>query len=621
MTETSVILWLTKSKRLMDKYSFSKRYLIILGALLLTLPVLAEVVTPSQAQKTASQFFGKEKEPQIVSLSASRVQSASTQNVTPEEPAYYIFNYPDGGWVIISGDDCLNPILGYSRTGSFQGGTLNDNLQYWMNGITETVDYARSNGLKPSAEVVRRWKFVESISTKADAGEEKILKTAAWDQYKPFNDKCPVVNGESSRSVSGCVATAMSILMRYHEYPEHGTGTIGGYTTTNTNTFISQYSIEDHYYDWSEMPATSYGYGGSWSVQQSEQVAQLVHDAGVAVEMNYSSSGSSTVTSLIPRALGDHFGYSKSMQCIPRSTMSLDAWFDKIRQSIKEGNPILYAGHDKDGGHSFICDGYSTTDGNMIHINWGWSGSHNGFFTLDLVVPGFQAYSYSQYAIFGAVPDPEGTSVISEPTVFIRYLDDEDHSDIYGMLHATPDGIRKDAQVKFYIGPLQCYSYDTFNTSIKVSLLDKDGNFRADIGDVYEKETDPSLAYICLIEGTIPVVPNLTDYFQPFFQHTDGSWEAICFDNDNFDESSVKCGVTFQPFVMIPEGIKPGDQLELKLSYAGTPARSITWYLDGTHITEGSVTVPTESKLLKAEILYIDGSKGSVQTYIGGEEE
>ena len=30
--------------------------------------------------------------------------------------------------------------------------------------------------------------------------------------------------------------------------------------------------------------------------------------------------------------------------------------------------------------HAFICDGYD--DNGLFHFNWGWSGSHNGFFAM-----------------------------------------------------------------------------------------------------------------------------------------------------------------------------------------------------------------------------------------------
>lgn len=596
------------------------KYISILGALLLTVPAMAEVVTPGQAQETASQFFGKTGEPQLVRLTAARAQPASSPSANEEEPAYHVFNYPGGGWVIISGDDCLTPVLGYSRTGSFQGGVLNENLQYWLDGIAEVVSEVRASNMKPTPEVVRMWKYA-GMATKADTGEEKVLKTAQWAQERPFNDQCPIVNGESSRSVSGCVATAMAILLRYHEYPEHGSGTIGGYTTTTTQTNIGQYSIDEHYYNWSDMPITPYGNGGKWSVSQSEEVAQLVHDLGVAVEMDYSSAGSGAFAELVPYVLATHFGYSKSMQAISRATVSKEEWFSMIRQQIKRGAPVPYSGHDlKSGGHFFICDGYSTNEGNMLHINWGWGGSNDGFYALDLNVPGKFRFSTLQLAIFNAVPDPEGTGVEPEPTVFVQYLQ-EQTPEYYGMIYSSDDGIRKGAQASFRVGPIQSLSFNGFKTRFKVSLMDIEGNPRADICTTNDITLTPGYYYFSdPMSGTIPVEPDLTDYFQPFYQRTDGSWAAISYDMDYFDDSSIKCGVTFQPFIIIPDNISPGDRLELRLSYASTPARIVSWYLDGKRVSENYITVPLERELLKAEIIFSDNSKGYVTTYIGGNE-
>lgn len=600
----------------MDKIIMNRRFSTILFALLLAIPSYADIVSSGQARKAASEFMKKNTEPKELKLTASRVLSP-LGTITTEAPAYHIFNYPDGGWVIIAGDDCLSPVLGYSRTGSFQGGNLPDNIQYWMDGIGEVVDYVRANNMKPTTDVIRLWKFME-YGTKAETGEEKILKTAPWAQERPFNDKCPIVDGESARSVTGCVATAMAILLRYHEYPEHGTGTIGGYTTETSKTNIPQYSIEDHYYNWSEMPLTPYGNGGSWSVNQGNEVAQLLHDLGVAVKMDYSSAGSGANSAMVPYVLSTYFGYSKAMKHISRGTVTKEEWFSMIRQEIKNGNPIPYAGHDtRNGGHHFICDGYNT-DGNMIHINWGWGGSNNGFYTLDLNVPGQFKFSSLQAATFGAIPDPEGKGVEPEPTVFVRYLDN--YPEYYGMVHATPDGIRKGAQIQFILGPIQSYSFNGFQTNIKVSLMDKDGNHKVDVGGPSQMDLQPDMLYFADgLQGTIPVEPDLTDYFEPFYQKVDGSWAPIPYDMDVFGESSVKCGVTFQPFIMIPEDIRPGDQLELKLSYASTPVRNITWYLGDERITESTVTVPTESMALKAVLIYHDNTKGTVMATIGGE--
>lgn len=604
----------------MKKNSTVYRYIALLWALALVAPAYADVVSLDRAKETAIEFSGRKADPKIVRLNASRIQSAH-QTVSPDAPAYHIFNYPDGGWVIIAGDDCLSPILGYSRTGSFVGGAQSDNIQYWLDGITEVVGYVRSEKLKPTPEVIRMWKFQE-YGTKAGEPEEKILKTAPWAQERPFNDLCPTMNGESSRAVTGCVATAMAILMRYHSYPEHGTGMIGGYTAETTNTSIAQYSIDDHYYNWSEMPVTPYGNGASWSVEQGQQVATLLHDLGVAIKMDYSSNGSGANSALVPYVLATHFGYSKSMEHISRGTVSKEEWFSMIRQQIRQGNPIPYAGHDSNnGGHHFICDGYSAgADGNMIHINWGWGGTNNGFYTLDLNVPGQFKFSTLQAATFGAVPDPQGVGTVPEPTVFVRYLQDQ-ASDYYGMIHSTPDGIRKGALIQFVIGPIQSYSFNGFNTKIKVALMDKDGNHKADIGKPFAMELQPDYYHFCDgIQGTMPIEPDLTDYLQPFYQKTDGTWAEIPYDMDVFGESSVRCGITFQPFIMIPDGIQPGDQMELKLSYASTPVRNLTWYLDGEMVRDNTITVPEQGKTLKAVITYQDNSKGTVIATVGPTE-
>ena len=158
-----------------------------------------------------------------------------------------------------------------------------ENLKQWMSGVAATIDAVRRDG----EGVKSRPEWAATHRSAPDARKVE-LKTALWDQAPPFNSLCPIVTGENVRSVTGCVATSMAIIMRYNRWPARGNGVIGGYTTTTAQTYIAAYSIDDHEYIWDYMPMNN-SVGADWSAEQKYQVAQLMHDCGVAVKMDDTS--------------------------------------------------------------------------------------------------------------------------------------------------------------------------------------------------------------------------------------------------------------------------------------------------------------------------------------------
>ena len=84
-----------------------------------------------------------------------------------------------------------------------------------------------------------------------------------------------------------------------------------------------------------------------------------------------------------------------------------------FKSELDEDRPVLIAGRKSDGsgGHEFVATGYDSDD--RIQINWGWSGSKNGYFALTYFKTTAQDasgsdYRYQQTILTGIKPNENG---------------------------------------------------------------------------------------------------------------------------------------------------------------------------------------------------------------------
>lgn len=254
------------------------------------------------------------------------------------------------------------------------------------------------------------------------------MLTTTWDQTEPYNNACPDFF-TYGKSVTGCVATAMAQLLYYHYQHSPGkmvTATqeeIPAYQCATYWNNIGQISVDavpkDSPIDWANMTLT---YGSSSTEAQKTAVANLMFYCGASVNMNYANAangGSGAQDTKVPGALIKYFGFDPSTVCVSPSQYSTADWIDAVYNELKAGRPVLYSGQSDEGsGHEFIVDGYEGD--NYFHVNWGWSGSYNGKFLLNVLSPesgGTGAgnigtgYNNDQTAVFNAAPDHGGSAV------------------------------------------------------------------------------------------------------------------------------------------------------------------------------------------------------------------
>ncbi|MBR6980835.1 MAG: C10 family peptidase [Prevotella sp.] len=332
-------------------------------------------------------------------------------------PMVYAFNIgDDGGFIIASGDDAAEPILGYGE-GRLDIDDLPCNMLAFLEGYADEIAWAQEHGLgKPASKAQR-------AMAKTDIAN---MVTCKWAQEAPYYNNCPKYN--SKRCLTGCVATAMAQVMYYWgktgrngETFRHGCTALDAYTTESHS--ISLAALDSiAAFDWDNLINS---YSGSPSTAQKNAVAQLMRYCGQSVEMDYDPSGSGAMTSIIPEVLVGNFGYDKSAHYIERSHKTYAEWEDIIYAELAEGRPVIIDGTNSKGtsGHAFICTGYQAST-NKFYINWGWAGKSNAYYALtSLIDTEYKGnYTYRSAAVIGIQPPTDEPVIHDYDMPEIEYL-------------------------------------------------------------------------------------------------------------------------------------------------------------------------------------------------------
>ena len=318
-------------------------------------------------------------------------------------PAVYVFNF-DGGFVLVSADDVARPILAFSDEECVDPSLMPDGFAYYLRFYARQIGYAQANNFEPEMEVTAEWMHVAKDGFENDnrstRGDVAPLLTTNWNQDYPYNYYCPTGGGgPGGRAYAGCVATAMSMVMKYWDWPIQGNGehsyTPQGYPTQTVNFGATTY-------DWSNMPNSISS--GSQQVQ-IQAVATLMYHCGVSVDMMYGGGSSGAYSQDVPPAIANYFRYTDQAIRKDRDLYTKFDWEEMLIASLEEGFPLYYSGSDTDGGHAFACCGYRESD-RKFYFNWGWSGSLNNYYAIDALNTGWNgSFNLGQAAIFDYIPD------------------------------------------------------------------------------------------------------------------------------------------------------------------------------------------------------------------------
>ena len=372
------------------KNKFVSHAVSLITCLLASVTLLATPRTQQDAEREALRFLrsrGVTTEGVVrVDLCGVYASGALRQNCTVRhghDAPFYIFDNAEGdAFVIVAGDSRANPLLGWSDASAFPADDIPEGLAWLLEW------YACCN--TPAA--------VLDDSSRSYPLVAPILRTH-WGQGTPYNRLCPQVDG--SYCYTGCVATAMAQIMYCFQHPAVGTGSFA----YATDTYSCSFDFGSTFFDWDNMRTE---YSGRYTETERKAVAELMYACGVSVGMAYSTSGSGAYSEDVPYALHHFFGYNPNIVHYSRDYFSESEWHSILSEELVAGRPVLYCGsRNEESGHAFVVDG---CDGEgLYHVNWGWSGSADGYFSLDALAPyGGDAYGLWQSMVCHISPDTIG---------------------------------------------------------------------------------------------------------------------------------------------------------------------------------------------------------------------
>ncbi len=386
---------------------------------------------------------------------AKNLRSDKTNNAP-----YYAFNL-EQGYVIVSGDDEMTELVGYAENGFFDAENVPPQMQLWLDGYAEYVAAVQSGKAK-----ARKILLSDSPSVVVEP-----LVTTKWNQDAPFNNFAPEYtddNNNTQRCATGCAATAMAQIMKFHNWPEQGVGHYS-YEHQSFGTISSNFS--EHVYDWTNM-IDRYN-NGEYSNVQADAVALLMKDCGVSLNMNYGPVSGASIYSYTP-AFKNYFRYSS--RTVNRSGCETAEFTKIITDELQEGRPIIYCGTGEDGGHAFVVDGYDTNY--FLHVNWGWGGYSDGYFDMNYMDPtglgiggGSGAFKWNQGIVL-ARPLKDGV----EPYEFIQQLCFVLFNDVQGGIFCEQEmPANKGDDVTILLRNTANLSGESFFGSLNVGVFDNSG--------------------------------------------------------------------------------------------------------------------------------------------------
>ena len=389
-----------------------RRILLCAAVVLAAISLSAAPVDMRTAQRQAQNFVqqklysGKLRAPISGEM---KLAHAEMNSKMLDRAVYYIFN-SSNGYVIVSGDDRAEVILGYGDA-PLDINTIPDNMKAWLATYKVQLEYLQANeGLVVGAPSINAPAHIPSVDP---------LLTALWDQESPYWNMCKI-NG--NQCLTGCPATSAAMVFHYWKYPDFETPQVPGYrcylsTSYYGGSYVNVDPLPPVTFDWENMLDR---YTSGYTTDQANAVATLMRYVGQAERMEYgtSAAGGSGVSSDSVSLIADafkFFGYDEETVRVVKKTSSYSGgqtlytdaeWAAMIQEELAEGRPIVFcaiAGGFFGGGHAFNVDGYDASS-NKYHINFGWSGDYNNYYALNAFNGGGSVFNQYQQMVIGIQP-------------------------------------------------------------------------------------------------------------------------------------------------------------------------------------------------------------------------
>jgi len=363
----------------------------ILILLLLPFALFAKNISIEEIEKFSLRFMQK-----------IGYKNAEVDEIVNEDNLVYKINFKNNGFLILSADDAAFPVIGFSTESQLDFDENNTSFENFLDNYKKHLRRIKQNQLS-NQTTIQYWQEDNNLrdfvthSLKIDP-----LLTTRWGQEYPYNKFCPEddesTGSYNSHVPAGCVAIAMAQIMNFWEYPNRG---IGEHSYEHDD-YGYQYANFDTTYNWEIMKDVVLN---SDADSLQDAVANLIYHCGVAVDMGYGPEGSGAYSSWVPGVLRDNFAYSRETHMKYKDYTDGTAWINDLVGELSASRPMYYAGTGDDGGHAFVFDGYwNQEEMDFFHVNWGWSGSGNGWYVLNNLNPDDMLFNESQRSIIYIEP-------------------------------------------------------------------------------------------------------------------------------------------------------------------------------------------------------------------------
>lgn len=315
----------------------------------------------------------------------------------------YIFNFTDGGFVIIASDK-NNTILGFSEKGEYkiEGSQLEKILKN---------DYQKK-AIKNS----KTSSFFSSISKNANnrktLDEVQPFLTDVWGGVNAFDNNGNVIYAGNyftpSNSSPGCVAISLSQMLYYYQWPKKGIGS--NVYSDNYNGTLLRHAVffDDIEYDWANM-VDEYQGVASTNIQR-KAMGELLYSSATALGMNFEPSGSTSNINKTPFVYSNFYRYTSHYE-----NKSWPSFWSRVYDNVQNKIPVpiaIDASRTGDG-HVVIADGYKEVNGKpYYHLNWGWYNDNgiNAWYNIQAWTDASPGYNKVTGASFDVLPNPQITS-------------------------------------------------------------------------------------------------------------------------------------------------------------------------------------------------------------------
>lgn len=356
--------------------------------LLLTLSASAKPRTMAQLRAIAARELSVS-----TTVEDTRATNISNMEMLQQLSDLTVIGNRHVGFVVLANDDAIEAVVGVSNKPYTNDTNINPSFQWYLRAANAAIASRIANGQGYSGSIAPSAPLPNHV--------DSLIETK-WDQEAPYNNDIQK-DANGNPYLVGCVAIAMTQIMRYHKYPTVGKGS--NTYSMNGETLSADFSASP--YQWDKM--LSVYKKGKYTDEEAKAVSELMRQVGISVNMDYKPGFSSSNTMSAQNAFINNFGYNPNMNRYTRNYYSEQEWMDMVYKELSEQRPIYYSGNDSKGenGHAFVIDGYNAEG--KVHVNWGWGGFEDGYFDIGILTPkGNGDYSYKQDMIVGIQPEQQG---------------------------------------------------------------------------------------------------------------------------------------------------------------------------------------------------------------------